>query len=533
MLGLELLYGPVGITLWIGFISVLFYWYSTRNFDYWKKRNVPYVKPYPLMGTLAESFFNVFHEVENKRYKELGRIYGHFEGTNPVLSVAEPDLLRSIFVKDFTHFANRRSLATGDEIVDKMVSVVNGEDWKRIRTIITPTFSTGKIKRVMSIFKDCAKTAVENFKSEIASGKTIEVKRIFGAFTMDVIASSAFSTKIDSHNNPDNMFVAKARKVFRQTFSWRFLMFFLCPSLMKLLKISVFPPSITSFFASVTLQIMEERTRTGQTRNDFLQLLMDTTKELADDPNSELNEKESGDLSVYGGVSTDHQVFKGVNKKKLSQNELIGNCVIFFLAGYDTTASTLSFVSYLLALNPDIQEKLHQELVDTLEKTNGELTYEALQGMKYLDNIISETMRLYPPATRMERQCTQDYELGNTGISIPKGMILTVPVCAMHRDPQNFPDPEKFDPDRFSTMEKAGRDQYTYLPFGAGPRNCVGMRFALTEIKVCLAFVVANFKISKCPETRVPLEFLTVQGLLQPKDIILKMELREDNPLRK
>ncbi|GIY30714.1 cytochrome P450 3A29 [Caerostris extrusa] len=361
----------------------------------------------------------------------------------------------------------------------------------------------------------------------------VETKRIYGAFTMDVIASSAFSTKLDSHNDPENKFVMMARKVFRQDFSWRFGLYFLFPTIAKLLKVAIFSPTATNFFRDVTLQIIEQRRSTDRQRNDFLQLLLDTAAEVSEDPKSELNEKESEDSSVYGEVSTEHQVFKGVTKKNMSLNELVAQCVIFFLAGYETTASTLAFSTYLLALHPDVQEKLYEELVDTVNKTKGELTYEGLQSMKYLDNIISETLRLYPPATRTERLCVEDYELGNTGITVPKGMIVTVPVYAVHRDPEIYPDPEAFNPDRFSTEEKATRDPYTYMPFGVGPRNCVGMRFALTEVKVCLAYIVANFKISKCAKTKVPLEFLGTQGLLAPKDIFVALEPRKDNPLVK
>ncbi|GIY32256.1 cytochrome P450 3A21 [Caerostris darwini] len=529
MLGLEIFYGPILVTFLVGIVSVLFYWYSTKNFDFWKKKNVPFVKPYPFVGSVVQNLRRPLHDTELQRYQELGKIYGHFEGTRPLLSVAEPALLRDILVKDFHIFPNRRSFVTGDPITDKMMSVVQGEDWKRIRTIVTPTFSTGKIKRMLSIFKDCARTLVQNFQS----GVPIEVKRIYGAFTMDVIASSAFSTKIDSHNDPDNKFVLTARSVFRVDFSWRFIMFALFPNLVKALRISIFKPSATNFFRDVTLQIIEERKKTGQKRNDFLQLLMDTAKELSEDEKSELNEKEVEDQSVYGEVSTEHQVFKSVSKKNLSLDELVAQCVIFFLAGYDTTASTLSFATYQLALNPEVQEKVYKEIVDALKETNGELTYEALQSMKYLDNVISETLRLFPPAIRSERQAEDDYELGDTGITIPKGTIVTIPIYAIHRDPQRFPDPKRFYPERFSGEEKANRDQYSYMPFGVGPRNCVGMRFALTEIKVCLAHVIANFKINKCSETKVPLEFFIGQGLLQPKEIIVSMEPRKDNPLLK
>ncbi|CAL1290447.1 unnamed protein product [Larinioides sclopetarius] len=428
MLDTDYFFGPILGAVLVVISTVLFYWYSIQNHDFWEKKKIPHVKPFPFVGTLLSYVKKPLHEVDMERYKKFGRIFGHYEGTKPVLMVAEPSLLRDIFVKDFHIFPNRRTFQVGDPIIDKMVSVVQGEDWKRIRTVITPTFSTGKIKRMMSIFKDSTQTLIQNFNKAIQKGEAIEAKRI-----------------------------------------------------------SFFPPSATNFFREATLNIITERKRTSQTRNDFLQLLMDTAKELSEDPKSELNEKDHEDIaSTYGGVSTDHQIFKSVTKKNLSMDELVAQCVIFFLAGYDTTASTLSLATYELALNPDIQEKVHQELVDTLKETNGELTYDALQSMKYLDCIISETLRLYPPALR------------------------------------------------FTLEERQKRDPYCYQPFGAGPRNCVGMRFALMEVKLCLAYVIANFKIKKSPKTQVPLKFLSGQaGLLQPKNIYVSMIPRDDNPIVK
>ncbi|GBM43396.1 Cytochrome P450 6j1 [Araneus ventricosus] len=121
----------------------------------------------------------------------------------------------------------------------------------------------------------------------------------------------------------------------------------------------------------------------------------------------------------------------------------------------------------------------------------------------YTFNIPSSSRDEFPsrsvPLT--ERLAVSEYKLGETGITIPKGMIISIPVYAMHKDSKFFPDPEKFDPDRFIQKEKSKREQYTYLPFGAGPRNCIGMRFALVEIKVCLAYILANYKISKCSQS--------------------------------
>ncbi|XP_054714031.1 cytochrome P450 3A8-like [Uloborus diversus] len=527
MEALTAIVGSFSTLFFIGTATLLLvWWYATRNHNYWKKRNIPFVKPLPFLGSLMDLFKKPLHIVEIERYNTYGKIYGHFEANRPILAVSDPAILRNILVKDFHLFTSRRSLESGNPIFDNMVVTLQGEAWKRVRTIITPTFTTGKIKRMMGIFTKCAQTCVKNYTKFAESGEPAELKNLYGAFTMDVIASTAFSTKLDSHNDPSNKFVAAAKQVFTKNISWRAVLLFLAPSLLKIFRISLFPPNVLQFFKDITLEIIEERKRTGQVRNDFLQLLMDTAEEVEDQKNQKITEHE--DLtSNYGKDFSGAQIFKNVSNKRLSPDELVAQCVIFFLAGYDTTASTLAFASYLLALNPDVQEKLIAEIDKALSAPKEELTYETLQNMKYLDNVISETLRLYPAAPRLERVADEEYKIENEGITIPKGMLISIPICGIQRDPEYFPDPEKFDPDRFTPEERASRDQYVYMPFGMGPRNCIGMRFALIEIKVCLVLMLSNFRFKRSSATKVPLEFYTGQNM-QPKEMMVGLEQRTD-----
>ncbi|KAG8176921.1 hypothetical protein JTE90_018704 [Oedothorax gibbosus] len=381
-------------------VILFFYWYSMRNHDFWKNRGVPYIKISPFYWALTEIGKKHLHDIEQERYEKYGKMYGYLEFNRPLLSVADPDLIRDILVKDFQTFNSRRVFVTGNEIFDKMVSVMKGdEDWKRIRSIITPTFTTGKIKKMMSILKDCSNTVVRNFKELSGKGQYIDAKRLYGTYTMDVIASSAFSTKIDSHNDPDNRFVQNASRVFNQKINWRLIVLFMFPFLTKIFKIDFFPGEVMEFFKQITIEIMEERKRTGQTRNDFLQLLMDTAKEVVEEPCAE---EKGGDIASNYGVQEDinPHILKSVTSKKLSMNELVSQCVIFFIGGYDTTASTLSFATYFLAVNPEVQGKAREEVDQAIKEADGELTNEGIQKMKYLDNVISETLRMYPPLIR-------------------------------------------------------------------------------------------------------------------------------------
>ena len=192
-------------------------------------------------------------------------------------------------------------------------------------------------------------------------------------------------------------------------------------------------------------------------------------------------------------------------KKTLTNNEILANAILFLLAGSETTATTLGWVSYFLALNPDVQERLIQELDTVLDKHNGEITYEAVNEMSYMDMVINETLRMCPAALRLDRVCNKDYTYEN--IKIPKGQIWSLCIYALHYDPELYPEPEKFDPERFNEDNKKKRENEAFMPFGTGPRNCIGMRFALLEIKFLISTILSKYKFNKCDETPVNLFF--------------------------
>lgn len=148
-----------------------------------------------------------------------------------------------------------------------------------------------------------------------------------------------------------------------------------------------------------------------------------------------------------------------------------------FLLGFDTTSTALTFAAYELAVNPDIQQKLYEEIIEINEQIqNQRISYDVLQKMKYLDQVICETLRKWPSGVPTDRICIKDYlyDDGNLKFTIEKGSNVVFTNVGMHRDPKYFPDPEKFDPERFNDDNKHNIKPCTYTPFGNGPRNCIG-----------------------------------------------------------
>ncbi|GBM46384.1 Cytochrome P450 3A11 [Araneus ventricosus] len=501
-------------------------WYMGRNDDYWKKRGVPHMPRasyYAMWRNFGEK--GMAGVVRDMGKNNLGRVYGAFEGSNPHVVVSDPDLLRDIFIKDFHIFPLRRSATIGDPLSDCAVSNLAGEQWKRVRTIITPAFTSKRMRQMGSIINECTKSLLEVCEKHYKEGKPVDCKGLFGAYTMDVIANSAFGTQIDSHNDPQNPFVQHVKKMVdgfslitmiialnAPDWFWKFV-----PSNLNPVRIDP-----DHFFRNVTMSVIQKRKESGRRYNDLLQILMDA----ADEANQvELTELAEDETDRFGSIVSDGIATSPQKYKSLSENEVLAQCVLLFFVGYETTSSNLTFCAYSLATNPDWQEKLIKEVDEAFEK-HGEMSYDAVRDLKILDAVISETLRMHPPLAMTERTAVEDYEIGNTGVVVEKGMRVAIPALAMHFDPEFFEDPESFNPARF--LEAPKHPQYAYIPFGMGPRNCLGMRFALLEIKICLSTLLRNFRIKPDSSTKVPVDYKKSFPLLTVSDLPLMFEKRTD-----
>ncbi|CAG2180336.1 unnamed protein product, partial [Oppiella nova] len=229
------------------------------------------------------------------------------------------------------------------------------------------------------------------------------------------------------------------------------------PEIGKLVGAEPFDIKAVQYFDELTNQILSER----KVSNKYTTI----------DKYSEKSDKELG-YNSHSDVEPDEPNDQQMSKKlgQLTADELTAQGILFFIAGYDTTSAAITHAIYYLSQNNDCQQRLYNEL-----KTCDEFTYEKLGHLKYLNAVINETLRLAPSLTRIQRECLQDYKLGNTGITIPKGTSVEIVPYALHRQPDLWPNPNDFIPDRF--LEPT-HHPYAYIPFGGGPRLCIGQRFA-------------------------------------------------------
>ncbi|NXV45899.1 CP3A9 protein, partial [Uria aalge] len=471
--------------------------YGIWPFGVFKKLGIPGPRPLPFFGTCLE-YRKGFLEFDNSCFQKYGKVWGIYDGRQPVVAVLDPQIIKTVLVKEcYSTFTNRRRFDLAG-VLKNAITLAEDEQWKRIRTVLSPTFTSGKLKEMFPIIKHYGEILVKNVQKRVEKDNCLPMKDIFGSYGMDVVTSTSFGVNIDSMNNPKDPFVREMRKLvkfdfFAPVFIITFIFPFLTPILAKM-NVSIFPSDAVDFFMRSISKIRQDREKeTHKGRVDFLQLMIE---------------------SQNSGNEANHY------DKALTDTEILSQAFIFIFAGYESISSTLSYVAYELATHPDVQQKTLEE-IDSILPNKAPLTYDAMMQMEYLDMTVSETLRLYPLGGRLERTCKRDVEIN--GVTIPKGTVVIIPPYTLHHNPEYWPNPEEFRPERFSKENKETIDPYTYLPFGAGPRNCIGMRFALLTLKVAITALLQHFTFQTCKDTQVPLK-LSSQGFLAPeKPIVLKL----------
>uniref|UniRef100_A0A1I8PKJ4 Cytochrome P450 n=1 Tax=Stomoxys calcitrans TaxID=35570 RepID=A0A1I8PKJ4_STOCA len=258
------------------------------------------------------------------------------------------------------------------------------------------------------------------------------------------------------------------------------------PGIAKRLHMKLFRDDMTKYFLELVLHIMEQRLENNIKRKDFMDLLIELK---AQDKDVLKAECKAIDLS-----------------RGLTLEQITAQLFSFLIAGFETSSTTMSFCLYELACHQDIQQQLRQEIVNTLKENQGELTFEAIQAMGYLDQVISETLHLYAPISYITRLARKDYHIPNSSHIVQKGTMVLIPIDAIHRDSQYFSHPNEFNPGNFDSSVCTKRHSCVFMPFGEGPRNCIGLRFGKMQMKVGLASLLSRYRFECCPQTEVPLK---------------------------
>lgn len=468
---------------------VVLYLYLTRNYKYWQKRKIPcpdgilpgvghFYEAAVMTSTYSECIRKIYNANRNRS------MVGIYNFTRPSLMVLDVDLVKTVLQTNFASF-HENGLKIDPELDPLLASnpfFTYGEKWATGRKRLTYAFSSMRLKILLETVKQvCEKFEGYLDKKTSKTGRAeFELKDLFARFTAQVVSSAGFGVDgMCFDENKENESFYAMGKSFLHPSTWNnfiFTVVFFIPSLARILNARFIPKRIDRYFRTIIADVMEQRRKEATPRNDFLQLMVDL-------------ERTEGD--------------------KFDPETLTAHAVSFFIDGYETSSTVLSFIGFYLSTHPKVQEKLREEIISVLMKYDGVITYDALKEMTYMDQVLSESQRMIPTLGFLDKVCTEEIELkGSDGLvcRVQRGTHILIPISGLQEDSRYWENPKTFDPERFSPERKQSIQRFAYLPFGEGPRICVGMRMAQLQIKACLATFLRKYSLELSPKTRLPLK---------------------------
>lgn len=448
------------------FVLIALYLYGVRTFDYWKKRGIKHDPPVPFFGNNTKQFLQrasiamVATKVYNKYPEE--KVVGFYRGTAPELVIRDPEIMKRILVSDFLSFYSRgvHPHKTVVEPLLKNLFFADGDLWRLLRQRFTPAFSTGKLKAMFHLITDRAEK-LQIITDEVADRPFYDVRELMARYTTDFIGVCGFGINMDSLTDENSQFRKLGKRIFERTprdalAGAAKIMF---PELFK--NVHLLTPVLEEKMTQIVQAVIKQRNYKPSGRNDFIDLML------------ELKQKGKIITESIEKVNSDGTPAK----VELEMDDLImtAQAFVFFGAGFETSSTASSYTLHRLAFHPEYQEKVQQEIDVVLAKYNNKITYEAIKEMKYLEMAFYESMRMYPSVAYLMRMCSvPQYTFPELGLTIDQGVKVIMPIQALHRDEKYFQDPHEFKPERFSDGAKEDMKNFLFLPFGEGPRACVG-----------------------------------------------------------
>uniref|UniRef100_A0A1L8E4P9 Putative cytochrome n=1 Tax=Nyssomyia neivai TaxID=330878 RepID=A0A1L8E4P9_9DIPT len=485
----------------LALLGIFYFWRLiraiTKNYTLAKNLKLPGPDSwYPILGNMgfvrgrdAVEIFNLARELA-KRYNYnsykfwgFGMLHMNFINCRDVETLMASSKHSD---KNFLYYFLHPFLGTG-------LLTANGKKWQQRRRILTPTFHFNILKEFLAVFHEECEKFTDLLMVETTKSDGTNLPPLTSHVTLNTVCETAMGVKLDSYSG------SKEYRSSIQAIGELLLHRFLRPWFYNetVYAISGYKAELLKRLKPVhsfTRNIIEHR------REHFLETQQNSGKIIKLDENENIYETKK---KRYAMLDT----LLAAEADGLIDAEGIREEVdTFTFEGHDTTSAALTFIFLLLAHHPDVQQKVYEEIKNAMESNdNQHLGMNELNDLEYTSRVIKECLRLYPPVPFITRSVTEDMKVD--GQTIPEGTFAHIHIYDLHRDPEQFPDPELFDPDRFLPENVEKRHPFAYVPFSAGPRNCIGQKFALLEIKAVLQHVLMKFRLSPVT-TREEIEFI-------------------------
>lgn len=529
----------------IGFTSLALYFHF-KACSYWKSRGIDGPTPWPFFGTNIYYVFRNKIDAETDWHEKYGKTFGLYDGYWPTLRTIDNEVIKQVWIKDFSSFTDRFGVFVYGEVAKNWLFFSPGERWANQRALMAPVFTSVRMRSMLTMMKSCTAT-FKNFIGQQMDQSAAQTKangtstnglkqngyqnRHFKpnsvliskdelmSYNLDVTAQSLFGLKL-------NTYVDKTSEMFQRAFAFssfdvkRFAVYLLTPAFItRLIKFDLLHYSKFEYFDKLVASILRERRSQKKVEkvapakaNDFIQYLMDA--KLPEKYQRIYTNEDDADDHYLGHQTRqeleqqqEEQTKQAKYFKNFDDLEIRGQTTFLFTAGFETTSASLTFCLYELAHQPHLQQEIYEEIKELVgDRSVSDLDLNELTGLKKLDAFVSETLRLYNPVTENNRMCTK--KEGRTVMIEGRPVKLTYQ-CAvayngflLQRHEDYFEEPLKFDMSRFYPENKHKILPCTYAPFGLGPRNCAGTRFALLNIRLFLANQIYLYTFAPGPKSK-------------------------------
>ncbi|CAG9827255.1 unnamed protein product [Diabrotica balteata] len=450
------------------FTAFYFYQLSRRNTKY--MRNVPGPKPNIFFGNLLEFAFiptYKYLDVFLGFIRDYGKLVKVYDGPFSMALVATDEKFVEHVLSSTKYIDKADQYDYLKGWLGEGLLVSTGAKWKKRRRMLTPAFHFSILENFLEVFDSVGDIFIQKLRREVGK-KSVDISELVSLYTLDVICEAAMGIKLNAQTDSTSPYVRSTKS----------MCYIIIDRVLSPLDPSLYPLTLNYYREKRALRVLHAYTDSAIDKR-----ISEKKKkiEVVVDENTNIGIKKK---QAFLDLLLDYTM----DGKPLSRTDIREEVDTFMFEGHDTTSSAISFAMFALATHPEVQKKAFMEQKEMFGNfADAKPTISQLQDMKYLDLIIKETLRLYPSVPILGRRLPEDMEYD--GHLLPKGMNILLSTFAMHRCEEYFPESLKFIPERFEDAKLT--NPYVYTPFSAGPRNCIGQKFAILEVKSTLS---ENFK---------------------------------------
>ncbi|XP_015183588.1 PREDICTED: cytochrome P450 4g15-like [Polistes dominula] len=510
------------IILTIVLTAIYFYMESSRTVRYGRK--LPGPRTVPFFGNLLLALNIHPRDILSKilAYDIYGPVARAFVGKELVVFLTDPRDVE-IVLSSHVHITKSPEYRFFKPWLGDGLLISNGQKWYSHRKFIAPSFHMSILKSFVPLFYENSLTLVKRLKNQI--GKEFDCHDYLSTITVDILVETAMGVRGKNKEKMSFDYAKAVMKMCNIIHIRQYSIFLRFDKYFKWTKYGMEQEKLVNTAHSLTSRIIKEKKLETLNSNVVESTnKSENVKNTNDKPEKkytnlhyvkdDLDEIDENDIGLKKrSAFLEHMLELAKNGTNLTDEEIKEEVDTIMFEGHDTTAAASSFILCILGVNPDIQERVMEELNTIFNGSDRPCTFQDTLEMKYFERVILETLRLFPPVPAIARTLNEDIQLVSNKKILPAKCRVIIPQYKIHRLPEYYPNPEEFNPDNFLPEKMQQRHYYSYIPFSAGPRSCVGRKFALLKLKVLISTILRNYKImADIPYTQFKLQV----------DIILK-----------